>query len=234
MLEIKEFFLDLLKNKKIFLLFIFSFTILLGYLIKNYFYAFDYAGLFNGRVPMSNSETNYNFVIFIISYLIYLLMLFIFSSEDSSCKINKKIFSILNLLILISGLIFVLFTDGDSYRINLMKVKYAKIIVYDPSYVKNKNSIDLLKAIENNKPKDFIKILENPDDNMEQNTNSIIKLFEIVNEFFPEKKSMLLSALKDDYFTKQEFKNIKLSILKDIDKKELNTAQIAMIGDLKW
>lgn len=234
MLEIKNFFLELLKSKKIlFLLFIFSFTIFLGYFIKSYFDLLGYSGIFGSHIPIINNNINHNIIYLSLGYFIYLIILDSFNSGLSN-KINKKIFAILNLLILISGLMFLLFTDGDNYRINLMKDRYADIIAYDPSYVKNKNNIDLLKAIENNNPKDFINILKNYDDNSEQNKNSLIKLFEIVNEFFPEKKVMLLSALKDDYFTKKEFKDIKLSILKDIDNKELNTAQIAMIGDLKW
>lgn len=234
MLEIKGLFLNSLKNHKtlISVVIIFSFTMLFGYLIKNYIHLLGYSGILGNSNPKLNYSTNYNISIFCVIYFIYLIFLDSINSYGKF-KIDKIVFIKLNLFILVTSIIFVAFTDGNNYRIYIMKERYADILDADPSYVKNKNSIVLLKSIEDNNPKEFIKTLENFDDNIEQNKYSLIKLFEIVNEFFPEKKVMLLSALKDDYFTKKEFKDIKLSILKDIDNKELNTAQIAMIGDLK-
>lgn len=122
--------------------------------------------------------------------------------------------------------------DRKEYVLNKMKLNYDMIVKIDPKYEKSDNAKKLTKAIAENNPSAYIDVLKDKYDNMQFSNQKIKQIFEIVMKVTPENEGLLMSYLKDDYLTVNEYNELKSKIIKDIEGKELNIKQRSLLYDI--
>lgn len=212
-------------------LIVIAIAFLASILIKDMVFMQNYYELRYDFFAKTNNENSFfpNISLIISLSGIVFILLDIFKDIKMTNKTNMIIYITFLNIFSVGQLSFF---DKDEYRVSIMTDRYNNIIKSDPNYANSDNAKILRDSIESKNYVAYISVLKNEDNNIQKDKVSINKLLEIVTELFPEKKELVKKMLSDNYFTVNEYNEIRKSILEDLENKRLTASQIAMIGGI--
>lgn len=211
------------------LIFALLFVYLIGVSLKDFIGLSEYHALRSIYPHEEKLFPTFNMVALLLILLIMYTLSFLAARffELKSAGITSYI-----LILLASVALQTYDMDRKEYVLNKMKLNYDMILKIDPKYSKSDNAKKLTKAIAENNPNDYINVLKDKYDNMQFSNQKIKQIFEIVMKVTPENEGLLMSYLKDDYLTVNEYNKLKNKIIKDIEGKELNIKQRSLLYDI--